>query len=377
MRSIDLLVESSLQLTPRVKQLSGMFDVPAKQKLSHHWKGEIPIDERPWNVGLIVGPSGAGKSSVARQLFGEEKRFTWGAASVIDDFEKRFAIQDITDICSAVGFNTIPSWMKPFAVLSTGEKFRVDLARRLIDGDEVTMVDEFTSVVDRQVAQVGSHAVQKYIRNRDKKFVAVTCHYDVVDWLQPDWILEPATMQFQWRSLRGRPALNVEIARVDYSAWNLFSQFHYLTSELHRAARCYVLFVNGYPASFAGILHRPHPTAPNIKGLSRGVTLPDYQGLGLAFVLFDTLSAAYKAVGDRMRLYPAHPSFVRSADRSKNWSLEKAPGVFGGRNKNTGGGISASFRFGGRPNAVFEYCGPAMSDILAAKALISGDHIAA
>ena len=372
MRSIDLLVETQLNLTPRVKQLSGMFDVPPSEKLSHHWQGEIPIDEKNWNVGLIVGPSGAGKSSIARQLFGEEKKFDWTAGSVIDDFDKKFPIQDIADICSAVGFNTIPSWMKPFSVLSTGEKFRVDLARRLLDGDEITMVDEFTSVVDRQVAQVGSHAVQKYIRKAGKKFVAVTCHYDVIDWLQPDWVLEPTTMTFQWRSLRRRPSLNVEIARVDFSAWKLFAPFHYLTAELHSAALCYVLFIDGYPASFAAILHRPHPTAPNIKGLSRGVTLPDYQGLGLAFVLFDTLGAAHKKIGNRLRLYPAHPSFVRSADRSVNWLLKKKPGVFGKFNANSGGGKSAAFVFGGRPNAIFEYCGPAMTDKAQAQALING-----
>ncbi len=75
MPSIDLVVESKLDLTPRVKQLSGMFDVPAQEKLSHHWAGDIPIDQRDWNVGLIVGPSGAGKSSVSRQLFGEEQTF--------------------------------------------------------------------------------------------------------------------------------------------------------------------------------------------------------------------------------------------------------------------------------------------------------------
>lgn len=372
MRSIDLLVESELELTPRVKQLSGMFDVPPTEKLSHHWQGEIPIDERDWNVGLIVGSSGAGKSSIARQLFGEEKRFDWNARSIIDDFGKQFSIQEIAEICSAVGFNTIPSWMKPFGVLSTGEKFRVDLARRLLDHDEITMVDEFTSVVDRQVAKIGSHAVQKHIRKNGKKFVAVTCHYDVIDWLQPDWILEPATMAFQWRSLRQRPGLNIEIARVDFSAWKLFAPYHYLTAELHKAANCYVLFVEGYPASFAGVLHRPHPIAMNIKGLSRGVTLPDFQGLGLAFVLFDTLGAAHRAVGNRLRLYPAHPSFVRAADRSPNWVMKKQPGQFSKFNANNGGTKSESFRFGGRPNAVFEFCGPAMQDLAAARSLLDG-----
>ena len=80
--------------------------------------------------------------------------------------------------------------MKPFSVLSTGEQFRVALARHLLSDDDPIVVDEFTSVVDRQVAHIGSIAVSKYVRKRDRKFIAVTCHYDVIEWLQPDWILE-------------------------------------------------------------------------------------------------------------------------------------------------------------------------------------------
>ena len=74
---------------------------------------------------------------------------------MIDDFSKALSIEQITQACSGVGFNTIPSWMKPYAVLSTGEKFRVELARHLVEGGELIVVDEFTSVVDRQVAQIG------------------------------------------------------------------------------------------------------------------------------------------------------------------------------------------------------------------------------
>ena len=389
MRSVDLIVETRLDRTPRVKQLSGMFDVPAQEKLSHHWQGELPIDERDWNIGLIVGPSGAGKSSVARQLFGEETKFEWRAKSIIDDFPPQYTIAQIAEICSAVGFNTIPSWMKPFAVLSTGEKFRVDLARRLLEATDLILVDEFTSVVDRQVAQIGSHAVQKHVRKANKKFVAVTCHYDVVDWLQPDWMLEPATMAFQWRSLCRRPDLNVEIARVDYAAWKLFAPFHYLTAELHRGAACFVLFVNSVPATFVGILHMPHAKVSDIKRISRIVTLPDFQGLGLAMILADTMAAAYKAIGYRLRNYPAHPSFVRSHDRSPRWALEKKPGVFSPAlgatsplrkrvdhsrpphlDKST---LPKQWHMGSRPCAVFEYCGDAMDPVEAEK-LISGEQ---
>jgi len=368
MRSVDHVVETKLRSTPRVKQLSGMFDVPAREKLRHEWRGELPIDERPWQIGLLIGPSGSGKSTLLRQLFGDPATLHWGANSVIDDFGSSYSIEDIASICQAVGFNTIPSWMKPFGVLSTGERFRVEMARRLLEGDKLIAIDEFTSVVDRQVAQIGAHAVQKYIRRHpDRQFVAATCHYDVIEWLQPDWMLEPATMTFQWRSVQRRPTLNIEISRVDYSAWRLFAPFHYLTAELHRGAACFVLFVENMPAAFGGVLERP-THAGRIKGLSRLVTLPDYQGLGLAFVLCDAIAAAYKSIGLRFHTYPAHPALVRGFDRSPYYAMCKKPGKFAPRTGNPMWKMN-------RPCAVFEYVGPVAASREEAIALIEGSSI--
>jgi ABC-type ATPase involved in cell division len=366
---IDLKVESDIVHTTRVRQLSAIFDAPIAEKLAHHWSGDAPIEDKDWNVGLIVGPSGAGKSSCMRQMFGEPKTFEWKAKSIIDDFQAGRSIEEITAVCQAVGFNTIPSWAKPYAVLSTGEKFRVEVARHLLEQEDPIVIDEFTSVVDRQVAKIGSHAVQKYVRRHSRKFVAVTCHYDVVDWLQPDWVLEPATMDFHWRSLQRRPGLDIEIGRVDHAAWKLFAPFHYLTGDLHRAAACFVLFVDGYPAAFGGVLHRPHAKVDDIKGLSRLVTLPDYQGMGLAMFLADTLGAAYKAIGYRFHTYPAHPALVRSFDKSKCWALHKKPGNFSptlGKTsklkfrapaKQETDCIQKQWHMGNRPCAVFQYAG--------------------
>jgi ABC-type lipoprotein export system ATPase subunit len=336
-----------------------MFDVPARQKLSHHWKGDLPIDEKDWNIGLIVGPSGAGKSSIAKQLFGAPRTIKWKAKSIIDDFDSKHSIEDIAATCSAVGFNSIPSWMKPYSVLSTGEKFRAEMARHLLEDPDPIVVDEFTSVVDRQVAKIGSHAVQRIIRKQKRKFVAATCHYDVIDWLQPDWMLEPATMTFQWRSLQRRPELAIEIARVDYSAWHFFAPFHYMSADLNKTAACFVLFVEGLPATFAAVLPRPHAKVRDLKAISRIVTLPDYQGIGLAMVLVDALGAAYRAIGYRLRNYPAHPSFVRSHDHSPKWRLCKRPGEFQSPPSATSS-LPRDWKMT-RPCGVFEYCGEAMA----------------
>lgn len=369
MPRVDIVVESKVSNSSRVRQLESMFDVPQVEVSRLEWHYDVPLPAE-WNVGLIVGPSGSGKTLAARTIFGEHfcAPLKWGKASVIDDFDPGQSMQDISAVCQAVGFNTIPAWMRPFGVLSNGEQFRVELARRILETPPPIVVDEFTSVVDRQVAQIGAHAVQKFVRRAGTQFVAVSCHYDIIDWLQPDWILEPAAGKFSPRgSLRRRPELPIEIARVDYSAWKFFAPFHYLTADLNHAAACFCLFVDDRPASFGAMLHRPisrDKHAQHIWGLSRLVTLPDWQGLGLAMVLSDALGSAYKARGERMHTYPAHPALIRSYDHSPKWGMVKKPGTFSARGGETGIGWKGS-----RPCAVFQYAGPA--DEAAMKSLLN------
>ncbi len=366
---VNVHIETPVSQSTRARQLLGMFDVPDHPKSERDWTGDLPIESRKWNVGLIVGSSGAGKSTIAREVFGAERICEWHGAAVVDDFRDDISMQQIAEVCQAVGFNTVPAWLRPYDLLSTGEKFRVDLARRMIEAenDHPLMIDEFSSVVDRQVAQIGAHAVQRWVRRHDRQFVAVSCHYDIVAWLRPDWILEPATMTFRWEQLQPRPAIKVTIRPVDYSAWRLFAPFHYLTASLNHAARCFVLFVGEQPASFAGVLHRPHPRVKNMKAISRLVTLPDWQGLGLAFVLGDALGSAYKAREQRFRMFPAHPSLIRSYDRSPSWALTKRPGSFA---RSPAASSSMQSWRHDRPNAVFEYVGPASES--AAVSLLDG-----
>lgn len=364
MTAIDVTVSTAVSTSGRGRQLEAMFDVPQEKKQTKRWQFDAPHEERDWNIGLLVGPSGAGKSTILRDTFGHPAQLDWDERSVIDSFDKVHAIVDISTVCQAVGFNTVPAWLRPYRVLSTGEQFRVDLARRLLDGrrsGELVVVDEFTSVVDRQVAKIGAHAVAKYVRRHNMRAVLATCHYDVIDWLQPDWTIEPADQRFTWRSVQPRPRVDCVVSPVDYTAWRTFAPFHYLSATLNKAARCFGLFVDGQCVAFTATLPRPHPTTKNIWGLSRTVTLPDWQGLGLAFVLCDTVGAAYKAIGRRLRSYPAHPAFIRSRDRSPNWALREKPGLrMGGVVKGPNSQIR-EWRAGSRPCAVFEYVGPAAS----------------
>jgi GNAT superfamily N-acetyltransferase len=336
-----------------------MFDCPPEKKQTRKWVANLPIEDKPWNVGLIVGPSGCGKTTCARKLWPEEYEhfLRWDDRSIIDAFPATRTVEEISAALNSVGFSTVPAWLRSYHVLSNGEKFRADIARRMLEQDGLIVIDEFTSVVDRQVASVACHSVQKFIRKNERQLVAVTCHHDVIDWLQPDWVFQPATLQFEWRCLRRRPGITIEVARLPYKAWDIFAPYHYLTAELHKAAACFGLWANGTLAAFVGVLHRPHAVATNLKAVSRVVTLPDWQGLGLAFVLMETVASAYKAMGFRFCNYPSHPQFVR-AHRRSTWKCNKKPGTTTaspGKTSTVTGSCAKQ-----RPCAVFEYIGPAM-----------------
>lgn len=141
-----------------------------------------------FKLGVIVGSSGSGKSTMVKN-FGVEEQPVWDQnKSIISHFENP---NDGINKLSAVGFNSIPSWYKPYHVLSNGEKFRADLARKIKSG---AVIDEYTSVVDRTVAKAASMALSRYIKNNDvNNIVLSTCHRDIVEWLEPDWVLDTDT----------------------------------------------------------------------------------------------------------------------------------------------------------------------------------------
>lgn len=120
--------------------------------------------------------------------------FDYNSKSVIDDMPAHCSVDDISKMFYAVGFGSVPSWLKPYSVLSNGEKMRVDLANALLRYNEVAF-DEFTSVVDRNVAKTCCIAIKKAIKLTGKKFIAVSCHYDILDYLEPDWVFDTKEMK--------------------------------------------------------------------------------------------------------------------------------------------------------------------------------------
>lgn len=355
--TLDIERKTEVVQTPRVMQLSGLFDLPPTKHSTLQWRVEMPLAERLWNIELIVGPSGCGKTTVAREAFGDNivSEFDWPKdKSLVDGFPSGMGIKEIVGLLSSVGFSAPPAWLRPFGVLSNGEKFRVTIARALAEScGELVVIDEFTSVVDRRVAQIGSCAVAKSVRSRNARLVAVSCHYDIVDWLQPDWIYEPDTKTFQWRELHRRPEINLTVLQVDRKAWAIFRQHHYLSSDLNPSAKCFVGMIEKQPACFCAVLSFPHTVSPGWR-IHRLVTLPDFQGAGVGVAMCDFVSALYRSTGKPVSMVTSHPALTMALAKSNRWKMIDTPSRKGHHSSTSTLGGS-----GNRLTSSFRYVGPA------------------
>jgi hypothetical protein len=262
------------------------------------------------------------------------------------------------ELLSSVGFSSPPAWLRPFRALSTGQQFRATLALLLAralaaPAGGPVVLDEFTSVVDRTVAQIGSAALARVVRARGLQFVAVTCHDDVEPWLNPDWVYRPAEDLFQWRCLRRRPPIHLQLVRCQASAWPLFAAHHYLSAGLASGAACFLATWQDRPVAFSAWL--PFVGAgPPARREHRTVTLPDFQGVGIGNAVSNALAAMWAGVGYRALSTTTHPAFIRARLRSGVWHMHRAPSLARGRERRLARLRHATTRL----TAGFEYVGP-------------------
>lgn len=339
MPTFDIIKEVKPKQTFRVASVIGKFDLQSEH-IIERFQGNIDINDN-WQIGLIVGKSGTGKTTIAKQLFKDAyiTNFKYDAETILDDMPKECSLEQITNAFNSVGFSSPPSWLKSHSVLSNGQKMRVDLARSILDEKDFFVFDEFTSVVDRNVAQIASFAMQKAIRKTHKKFIAVTCHHDVQDWLLPDWIFNTDTMTFQdfEGQKKNRPKIKFEIFNTsDKTIWKMFAKHHYLSHSHNNAANVFIAMINDQIAGFLSVLHFPHATAKNIKKVHRLVVLPDYQGAGFGIRFLNEVGKIYKSQKYRYNIVTSSPSLINSLRNSKEWNCIRF-----GRTKESKGSIKS------------------------------------
>lgn len=158
---------------------------------------EVPIPQREeleemrdWNIFLICGRSGGGKSTILNEMGGVTPIVYDNNRAVISQFQE-FSEEEVCDLLQSVGLSSVPTWLRKPSELSNGEKARLDICKALYEAmrsNSIAVIDEFTSTVNRSVAKSMSFALQRYAREKGLKVIIASCHYDIVDWLQPDYV---------------------------------------------------------------------------------------------------------------------------------------------------------------------------------------------
>ncbi len=326
MPRVDVVVDCPVHDSFRVQQVAGMFDVPVHSRSQESFSVEVPDRSEEWQIGAIVGPSGSGKTTIAKAAFpgllNGNKR--WPRNRAIVDALGKHSVRAITSTLTSVGFSSPPAWIKPYHVLSQGEQFRCNLAATLLSRHQLIVCDEFTSVVDRKVAKVASAAVSKAIRRSDpaKRLLAVTCHYDILPWLAPDWYLDMATGQLARGSLRREP-FRLQIHRCSSSLWGLFKRTHYLSSTLPGGSRCYLARHDGCPVAFVAVAPQfGARREKRLRRIGRVVVLPDYQGIGIGGRVTNAVAQIVYDEGYRVRIVTGHPSMIWFLQRNAKWRID-------------------------------------------------------
>jgi len=194
LRQFDIVRHNNVPDSFRIQRLKCDFGVEPSHA-DEHFTGHVEIPEQ-WQIGVIYGNSGTGKTTIAKELFGADiiTDFAWVDRAVIDNFPSSADVLEIQKVFYAVGFGSVPCWLKPYHVLSNGEKMRVTLARAIIERD-FFVFDEFTSVVDRNVAMTLCLSLNKCLkRYPNKRVILVSCHKDILDWLDADWVFNTDSM---------------------------------------------------------------------------------------------------------------------------------------------------------------------------------------
>lgn len=326
---------------------------------------DLPIEGKEWKIGLVVGASGSGKTSIGNKIFNKpiyDLYQGWDETKpVIDCIAPGEDFNTVTAALSAVGLGDVPAWLRPFNVLSNGEKFRAGLARLVCERPERVVVDEFSSVIDRQIAKVGAAAFAKTWRKGNGQVVLLSCHYDVIEWLQPDWVYDTMEARFHERDcLRQRPELELKIYKIRGSVFpRLFKQHYYLDLPAPVAAEYFCGFINGEPVCHVAVT--PLFTAKAYRA-TRLVVMPEWQGIGVGTKFLNAVCEYHlRGKGRCGYKYPtffhtSHPQLCGALRHSKKW-VQTGASLHGTNKSRSRQSMEKSAKRGGRNGATTGYGG--------------------
>lgn len=299
-KSVEVVLQSEIFNNFRCKMACDSLDIDISKKSVHRLfidNISMPLD---WNVGVVYGASGSGKTTLAKHLFGKEC-FNINIDEnepVINQFPKEYRYEDCANLLNGIGLTSVVCWVRPIKTLSNGQRARAEAALLMCQNNDLVIIDEWTSVVDRTVAKAMSHCVQKFAKKNNKRIILLSCHYDIIEWIKPDWMIDCNKQEFILPKSKDfffeeRDKIKFDIREVGRETWRYFSKYHYLSEKLP-GGKIYTfgLFHGDNQIGFQCFANY----TPKRKGekmifhSNRTVIHPDYAGLGMGIQLINLTS---------------------------------------------------------------------------------------
>jgi ABC-type lipoprotein export system ATPase subunit/GNAT superfamily N-acetyltransferase len=301
--------------------MSYLEEIKRKYDITDYKEIPVVIPDLPQDgIVLIVGTSGSGKSTILRSLGEYKPPNIEFYNSVIENFSSPERGEELLLAC---GLRSIPTWFRTPHTLSNGEHHRFEMAVALDQG--INIVDEFTSVVDRDTAKGLALSIRKFYdqRGTTEPLYIASCHRDIIDWLDPEWVYDTDLQVLDNRRspfrMGSRPELSLTIRSSSADYWRYFSRYHYLDTAISKSAHYYVLLLGDKPIGFHAAIHSTNRDIHSYWRGHRTVILPEFQGMGIGTRFSDTIAELYVSRGFRYFSKTAHPSFGEHRERSPLW----------------------------------------------------------
>jgi ABC-type Mn2+/Zn2+ transport system ATPase subunit len=331
MQNYSVILSSVVSESFRCSMAAQSVDFDPKSKSVHKFNVAADLDS-PWSVGLIVGASGSGKTTLAKKIFGDDC-FDFKideTKPIIEQFPEELSYNECQSALMGVGLTQVPCWIRPVYTLSNGQKARAIAALQMATNDSF-VVDEWTSVVDRTVAKAMSNCLSKHARRINKRICAVSCHYDVAEWLNPDWIIDCNKQTYTdrrllWQNFKRSEQLEFTIREINSSSWRYFSKYHYLSDKVPGGKTVFFgLFCNDEQIGFQCFAnytpHRDKRTKMQMHS-NRTVIHPDYVGLGLGIKLINLTSKIMHDKGFDVRAKFSSTPVAKAFEKCSEWKLQ-------------------------------------------------------
>lgn len=209
LQDVELWSDYEIPQTPANRLIMESFGI-ATERLAQRLTGSVSFSAPTGTVTFVAGASGCGKSLFLANLDPQWSSTTVDAkgsieprdyragwlrplphqATLFGHLAERHGPERAFDALARVGLSEALLFLKPFEMLSRGQRYRAMLADLLLQDHDVWLIDEFCSDLDPLSARIVASRLRETVRDEGRTaFVAAANNSHFIHALRPNQVL--------------------------------------------------------------------------------------------------------------------------------------------------------------------------------------------